>query len=86
MDGRQRVLEARAAMREIEVENIMVRFRQESALAEKLKAAGRKVPRELYDSIKRDAETASLIMVDNLDLRAAQQRVAEKHRTRRECR
>ena len=86
MDGRQRVLEARATMREIDVAEIAARNAHHLQLCKDLVREGKDVPAELTRCINRDLEVGELISYKGLDLRAAQQRVAEKHRTRRECR
>ena len=86
MDGRQRVLEARAIMREIDVEYIAARNARQIQLCKDLLARGKTPPAELYRSIDRDLETAELIRFKGLDLRDAQARVSEAHRYHREHR
>ena len=86
MDGRQRVLEARATMRELDVEYIAGRNARQIQLCKDIIARGKTPPAELYASIERDLEVGELIRFKGLDLRAAQERVIETHRYRREQR
>ena len=86
MDGRQRVLEARATMREIDVDYLVGRNARHLQLCKDLLREGKEVPAELSKCISRDLETAELIRFKGYDLRDAQQRVAEQHRIRRERR